>query len=332
MSGFQLRPGIRRLFRLPLSSSARAAADADAELDAFMESQVDHLVSRGVSLAEAREQAFHGLGAPLHDIRQGLHHSVTQREDRMQRRERIDELLQYLRYAARALRRAPAFTAVVVLTLGVAIGATTSIFSALDALILRPLPYPEPERLMHVALTYPDLPTRKGTDDGVWSYPKYLVFRQAQTVFEDLALYSEAQFNISIGATGDAERVRGEWITRRYLSTLGLQVERGRNFSPADDHPDAPREAIISDALWQRLFGADGAIVGRTIDVNREPFTIIGVMPAGFGGLWGNGDLFLPITALPASALNQPQSHSYEMVARRKAGITELSAAPRLEP
>src|ERR1044071_9811244 len=124
-----------------------------------------------------------------------------------------------------------------------------------------------------VSITTPDLPTRKGTDDGVWSYPKYLVFRQAQTAFEDLALYSEAQFNISTGATGDAERVRGEWITRGYLPTLGLQVERGRNFSPGDDHPDAPREAIISEALWQRRFGADSAIVGRTVNLNREPFT-----------------------------------------------------------
>ena len=128
----------------------------------------------------------------------------------MQRRERIDDVLQDVRYAARALRRAPAFTAVVVLTLGVAIGATTAIFSAVDALILRPLPYREPKRLMHVSLTYPELPTRKAFDDGAWSYPKFLVFRQTQTIFEDLALYSEAQFNISAGA-GDADRVPGEW-------------------------------------------------------------------------------------------------------------------------
>jgi predicted permease len=244
----------------------------------------------------------------------------------MHRRELIDDLLQDARYAARGLRRAPAFTAVVVLTLGLGLGATTAIFSAVDALILRPLPYREPERLMHVTLTYPDLPTRKGTDDGVWSYPKFLVFRQTQAVFDDLALYSEAQFNIAMGSAGEAERVRGEWITRGYLPTLGLSVERGRNFSAADDHPDAPREAIISDALWQRRFNADPATIGRVIDVNREPFTIIGVMPPGFGGLWGNGDLFLPITALSASALGQPASHSYEMVARRKAGITETQA------
>jgi predicted permease len=244
----------------------------------------------------------------------------------MHRGERIDDVLQDARYAARALRRAPAFTAVVVLTLGVAIGATTAIFSAVDALILRPLPYREPERLMHVSLTRPDLPTRKGTDDGVWSYPKFLVFRKTQTVFDDLALYSEAQFNISIGSAGEAERVRGEWITRGYLPTLGLSVERGRNFAAADDHPEAPHEVIISDALWQRRFNADPAIIGRVVDVNREPYAIIGVMPPGFGGLWGNGDLFLPITTLSARLLGQAQSHSYEMVARRKTGVTEPQA------
>jgi len=326
MRDFRIRPGVRRLFGLPLSSHARARADADAELHAFIDAQIEHLISRGLSVDAAREQALRNLGAPLHDIRQDLQHSVTQREDRMQRRERLDDWMQDVRYAARALRRAPAFTAVVVLTLGVAIGATTAIFSALDALILRPLPYREPDRLMHVSLTTPDLPTRKGTDDGVWSYPKYLMFRQAQTVFDDVALYSEAQFNISTGPAGEAERVRGEWITRGYLPTLGISVERGRNFSASDDHPDAPRETIISEALWQRRFAADPAIVGRVIDVNREPFTVIGVMPAGFGGLWGSGDVFLPITALPAPALDQPASHSYEMVARRKVGITETQA------
>src|SRR5437870_6233146 len=109
MRDFGIRPGVRRLFGLPLSSGARARADADAELDTFIEAQTEHLVSRGVPVAEAREQVLRNLGAPLHDIRQGLHHSVTQREDRMQRRERIDDLLQDARYAARALRRAPAF-------------------------------------------------------------------------------------------------------------------------------------------------------------------------------------------------------------------------------
>jgi len=326
MGDVRIRPGIRRLFGLPLWSSARARADADAELDAFIEAQIEHLIARGVPAVEARDQALRALGAPLHHIRDELHHSVTQREDRMRRRERIDDLLQDVRYATRALRRAPVFTAVVVLTLGVAIGATTAIFSAVDALILRPLPFREPDRLMHVSLTTPDLPTRKGNDDGVWSYPKFLVFRQTQTVFDDLALYGEAQFNISMGSSSEAERVRGEWITRGYLPTLGLSVGRGRNFSAADDHPGAPREVIISNALWQRRFNADPGIVGRVVDVNREPFTIIGVMPRDFGGLWGNGDLFLPITALSASALDQPQSHSYEMVARRSSRVTETQA------
>src|SRR5580765_2215569 len=102
MRDFRIRPGIRRLFRLPLSSDARARADADAELDTFIEAQTEHLVARGIPAAEAREQALRHLGAPLQDIRQGLHHSVTQREDRMRRRERIDDLLQDVRYAARA--------------------------------------------------------------------------------------------------------------------------------------------------------------------------------------------------------------------------------------
>src|SRR5690242_4176261 len=115
MRDFGIRPGIRRLVRLPLSSATRARAEADAELDAFLEAKTDYLVARGVPASEARSQALASLGASLDDTRQRLYHSIARRENRMQRRERIDDVLQDARYALRALRRAPLFTAVVIL-------------------------------------------------------------------------------------------------------------------------------------------------------------------------------------------------------------------------
>ena len=115
---------------------------------------------------------------------------------------------------------------------------------------------------------YPDLPTRKGIDDGAWSYPKFLVLRQTQTVFDDLALYSEAQFNISTGA-GDAERVRGEWITRGYLPTLGLSGRaRPKFLGRRRSSRRAARGGHLRCALATSLH-ADPAIIGRVIDVNR---------------------------------------------------------------
>jgi putative ABC transport system permease protein len=236
---------------------------------------------------------------------------------RYERSERLHDIAQDVRYAARSLGRAPAFTAIVVATLAVGIGATTAIFSALDAFILRPLPYPEPDRLMHVSLTRTDSPARQRTRDLSWSYQQFLVFRDAQTVFAELALYSEAQFNT---ATDETERVAGEWITARYLPTLGLSVSLGRNFDAADVDPGAARQAIVSDGFWRRRFAADPAIVGQPLRVNGEPFTVIGVMPPGFSGLSGQSELFLPVTTLSTSALD-PLVHDYNLVARLKRGV-----------
>src|SRR5262245_21213805 len=229
-------------------------------------------------------------------------------------RARLHGLAQDVKYAVRSLRRARAFATVVIVTLASAIGATTAIFSALYGLLLRPLPYPAPHRLMRVTLTTPDSPGRPGNDDVPWSYAKFLVFRDAQTVFVDLSPYSEAQFTI---AAPEAERVVGEWITPRYLPTLGLTVSRGRNFDAIDDAlGGATRDAIIADGLWRRHFGADSGVVGKPLSVNGEPFTIIGIMPPAFAGLTGQAEIFLPVSAMFDAA-----THEYDLVARLKPGV-----------
>src|SRR5262249_37187766 len=158
----------------------------------------------------------------------------------------------------------PGFTTVAILTLAIGIGATTAIFGAVNALLLRQLPYAEPDRLMAVSLTTPANGPRKARDDMVWSYPKYLVFRDAQTIFSNLSLYTPQVFTVT---SGDIEQLRGEWIGAQYFRTLGVGVIRGRDFDASiDAQPGASKLAIISNGLWQRRFDADPAIVGKTIE------------------------------------------------------------------
>jgi len=325
MIRFLLRPGVRRVLRLPLRTRAAIRAEIDDELESLITSRVDDLIARGVSPSDARAYALGRLGATLDDARNQLHHSAEHREQRMRFRERLENLAQDVRYAARGLVRRPAFTAVAVTTLAIGIGATTAIFSAVNALLLRPLPFPRADQLMSVTLVTPDNGPRKGTDRMVWSYPKFTAFRDAQTLFSSLAVYAGMQVSLT---SGDVELIRGEFVGATYLRTLGLTLTRGRDFDPSlDAAPGAPRQAIISTALWQRRYNRDPAIVGTTIDVNRDPYLIVGVAPSDFMGLTGQADIFLPVTTRSSEDLGQAQSHEFSLVARRKPGVTVEQAA-----
>ncbi|MFI5230469.1 MAG: ADOP family duplicated permease [Gemmatimonadales bacterium] len=321
---FHLRPGVRRLFRLPLRTTRAIRDDVDDELEAVVGARVDALVERGFSADDARAAALVHLGTSLDEARRQLHHSAEYRERRMRFSEFVESVWQDTRYAARGLARRRGFTAVAVATLAIGVGGTTAIFSAVDALLLRPLPYPRPDELMKVSLVTPPRPNMPSMDDMVWSYPKFRVFRDAQQVFRDLALYSGWQATIT---SGDVERMSIEYVGASYLRTLGLAPIRGRDFDRAIDTPATARnEAILSYALWQRRFDADPSIVGKTLDVDRKPYTIIGVAPQGFGGLTGHAQFFLPVTTLAASDLEEPQSHSFRLVARLAPGVSPEQA------
>ena len=241
----------------------------------------------------------------------------------------FDAALADVRFALRSFRRTPGFTAAAVLTLALGIGANVAIFSAVHALLLRPLPFPAPEQLMKVSMTVPAAHGRPATDDMVWSYPKFVVFRDAQTVFSDVALYTDDQFTVTGG--GDAERDFGERAGARYLTTLGVRPALGRNFLPDEDrHPDGPRVALIGDAFWKRRFGADSAVLGRALTIGGEPYTIVGVLPQGFRGLSGRADLWLPMMAQSARDLDEAWNHSYAAVARLRPGVTPAQATAQV--
>jgi predicted permease len=321
--GFELRPGIRRLFRLPLRSPPAMHADVDEELASLIAARTESLIARGYAPSAARDEALRRLGASVDSVREQLHQSVTTRERRMRFHEHLENLVQDVRYAARGLARRPGFTIVATLTLAIGIGATTAIFSAVNVLLLRPLPYAKPDELMSVSLVAPANGDRPMNDHMVWSYPKFVVFRDAQRVFSDEAVYAPNQFVVT---SGDVERVRGELVGAAYLRTLGLSPVRGRDFERSEDaNFGAPKQAIISYAFWQRRFNADPAAIGATIDFDHDPYVIIGVGPQTFRGLTGQAEVFIPLLTGVADDWG-PYSHGLSLVGRLRPGVTASQA------
>ncbi len=242
----------------------------------------------------------------------------------------MDMLRQDVRFAARTFRRTVPFTTVAVLTLAIGIGANTAIFSAVDAMLLRPLPFPEPDRLMKVSLIVPARGDQPSRDDVVWSPLKFFAFRDAQQSFSTVSMWTDYQVTLRTG--GDAERLYFERTDSKYFPTLGVRPGFGRSISAEEDAaPGGPRVAVLSEALWARRFNSDSAVLGQSINVDGDPHTVIGVAPSGFRGLSGRAELWVPILALPAEEINEAWSHSYSAVARLKPGVTVAQAKAEVE-
>jgi predicted permease len=240
--------------------------------------------------------------------------------------ERIGELLQDVRYAARGLLQRPGFTTIAILTLAVGIGANTAIFSAVNALMLRPLPFREPAQLMNVSAEAPASNGRPARTGLPWSWMKYRTFASVQRQFQEHAVWASGTFNM----TGDdAERLTGEWVSSRYLTTLGVTPEMGRGFdADGDEGYDTRKIVLISDEFWKRRFNADPKIIGKTIPIEFRQFEIVGVLPPGFSGLSGLGELFIPITTRDEADIGPKDawSHEFQLVARLKPGVPPAQA------
>jgi putative ABC transport system permease protein len=235
-------------------------------------------------------------------------------------------MLQDLRYAFRTLLRSPGFTIVAVLTLALGIGANTAMFAVVNAVLLKPLPFADAERLMLVHLLAPGRePNADVQRQAVWSYPKYRTFLDSQQVFENTALFAGREFTLS--GDGNPERIRGEVVTDRYPGILGISPAMGRTFTGEESHrAGAPPVAIIGHALWTRRYSSAPDILGRTIQLNGGPHTIVGVLPAGFNGLTGNADVWVPLAVYTPASLTQRFAHSFNLAARRRAAVPEAQA------
>jgi putative ABC transport system permease protein len=228
-----------------------------------------------------------------------------------------------LRYAIRQLVRHPGFTLVSVLALGLGIGANTAIFSVVNAALLRPLPYRDSSRLVVVW----DQLVKLGLDRFPVSYANYLDYRAQNTVFQDVAAFANVEFNLTAG--DQAERVPGIRVSANLLPMLGATPAAGRIFTSEENGPGRGNVVVVSDSLWQRRFGRDRSIVGKTIMLDGNALTVVGILPANFSFSAGNPapELWVPVELRPDP---DRTAGALELIARLKSGVTLAQASDGL--
>ena len=230
----------------------------------------------------------------------------------------MDNLLQDLRYAFRMLFKSPGFTLLAIITLALGIGANTAIFSVIYSVLLKPMPYPQPERLVLVREKVIGL-----FEAGSVSYPNYLDWRAAQRSCTDIAMFRSQGFNLAAQGEGEPERVRGLRVTANVLSVLDLKPQLGRVFTEAEDKPGAPHVGMIGDRLWHQRFGASPTVLGRRVTLNGVPTEIIGVLPPQMQ-LSREPQIFTPLADMRAdpNILERGNHPGFRVLGRLKNGVT----------
>jgi putative ABC transport system permease protein len=227
-----------------------------------------------------------------------------------------------LLHSIRSLLRHPAFTVVAVVTLMLAIGVNTTIFSVVNAVLLKALPFREPQQLVSIHKN----PSDSGFP-GIAAY-QYVAWKENGASFDDLAAYTDNNFNLT--GKGEPERISCAQVTASLFTTLGLQPVRGRVFLPEEDKPGANKVALVSEAFWQRRYGRDEAILQDTLTLNNEPYSIVGVMPASFR-FPGEFDVWLPLALDPVKESQGDTFQLIDVVGRLKASATLAGAQTELD-
>jgi putative ABC transport system permease protein len=237
----------------------------------------------------------------------------------------MDDVRRDVRFALRSLRRSPGFTLVAILCLALGIGANAAIFSVLDAVLLRPLPYAEPDRLIRVY-------EMRGGDEGKTgsvSVPNYLDWRAQNSGFQGLAAWLEGNRNLA--GDGGTERIGSVEVTPNLFALLGVPPLRGRAFVPGQDEPGKGQVAVISEGLWRRRFGADPSLIGRSVRLDGQAYTVLGVMPAGFDFPPGHAIHEVWTVYQPSPALLKDRgSHFLAVAGRLKPGVSLDQASAQL--
>ena len=291
----------------------RLERDLEEELRFHLETRAERQRSLGLESNAALHSARRSFGNP----------TLYKEQCRDMWTFRWMELLgQDLRYAVRTLRKSPGFTVVAVLTLALGIGANTAIFSVVNAVMLRPLPYPQPERLVEL---WGNVKRAQVERRGA-SYPDYSDWRAQSRSFESMAAFTSGNFTLT--GVDEPERLSGEFVSQPYFDLLGIRAARGRVFRPEEDQaPQRDLVVTLSDGLWKRRFGGDLAIVGRNILLNGKSYSVIGVMPPGFRGLSDTADIWLPfMLSDSATGFARRSSRSFAALARLRPGVSLAQA------
>jgi putative ABC transport system permease protein len=289
------------------------AAEVDEELAVHLEMRIEELRARGLPADEARREALRQFG-DLDGTRRYCKGQNEQKETHMQRLLLLQDLSQDIRICARSLRRAPVLALTIVLTVGLGIGATTAIFAAVNAALLRPLPYHEPDRLVRI---YTDTPPFRFR----FSIADYLALREQQTQFAQTATYTDRALTYS--DTAAAELVRTRVVSSAYLSLLGMTPTLGRDFLEGDERPGAPIAVIASHGFWERRLGGRSEAVGSMIRLDGADHPLVGILPRQTGPLEQGFDLFMIQQFAPPPRRGP---FFYTVIARLKPGV-EASVA-----
>jgi predicted permease len=238
----------------------------------------------------------------------------------------FESFVQDLSYALRTLRRAPGFALVAVLVLAIGIGATTAMFSLVDAMLVRGLPYAQADRLV---LLIGNVQRAGGVERRGNSYPDHRDWRARATSFEDVAAYTT--LIATLQGADEPERIVGEAVSAPYFTLLGVSPAHGRGFTAEEDAvPNRGAVVILSDGLWRRRFGADPSILNRTIQLGTRTYTIVGIMPAGFTGVSDTAQFWEPF-AQSGTPFDNRGSRGFQTLARLKPGATLAAARAELD-
>lgn len=297
-----------------LVSRRRQYHDLSDEIAEHLQEKVDELMSGGMQRQDAEAAARREFGNVL---------LLEEHSREVWQLALFDAVLRDLKYALRQLRRNPGFTITVLLTLSVAIGANTAVFSMVNALLLRPLPYSQPERLASLMRNY-KIPGTLDAEDGQDGETWELVRDNVPAVHA--AVYSYGTSGVNLQTQTTARYVQQQRVSAGYFEVLGIQPIVGRTFSAEEDRPHGPKAVILSFAAWQSLFFSDRSVVGKTILLKGEPHVVIGVLPANTHTT-SPADLWTP---LQPKTSDEGEGQNYRIVMRLKNGTTWAEADAQL--
>lgn len=282
----------------------RVEQELDEELRYHLERQIEENLGKGMTAREARLAALRAMGG------------IEQQKERcrdMRRVNFIEDLMRDLRYGLRVLAKSPVFTIVAVVSLALGIGANTAIFSVVNGLLLRPLPYPDSQRIVAVWHTPPQ-ESFPGLSRFSVSPANYLDWKSQSDVFEQMAAYGYTGFNLSTG--NEPVSVTGVAVSSEFFSALRTNPSQGRTFFPEEEQPGRDHVVVLSHDLWQRAFGANPNLIGQTLALNSQSYLVVGIMPAGFE-FPREAELWVPL-AWDDQERQTRSIHDYLVIARLK--------------
>jgi putative ABC transport system permease protein len=288
----------------------RAERELAAEFAFHLDCQIDENIARGMPPVEARAAALRRVGG------------IAQLEEEcrdVRRLTYIEDLLADIRYAIRGFRKSPGFASIAILTLALGIGAATALFSLASAVLLRALPVADSDRLAVIWEADPS----HGFEENTPAPANFVDWKTQTRTFEDIAAAAWQSYNLT--GNGEAERLTGLRVTANFLTVLGVKPSAGRFFLRTDDAPESPPTTVISYGLWRRRFGGDPNLIGRTISLNGQKHTVVGVAPAGFQFPSRGADLWVTPGFMPRD-MAQRGSHYLFVVGRLKAEVSLTQA------